>query len=148
MNTSIGERMNQNLKNTLQSLLKTELRIVHITTNNKVFLHLNEAVECEFEQEINRNAIKEKEKIIMKIYELLSKVLSKNEWGVFFKGEPLQNLPMQEGTTMYKVNEVSSDRIYDAINKEVEAIKPVEEKIKTNWKNTKEEPTDNESSIG
>ena len=139
MNTSIGKKMNRNLKNTLQSLLKTELRIVHITTNSKVFLRLNEAIECEFEQQVNRNTIKKRKKIIMKIYEILSKVLSKNEWGVFFRGEPLQNLPMQEGTTMYKVNEVSTDRLYDAIQKSVDDME-------NNWEQEKEEkPTDNKS---
>ena len=75
----------------------------------------------------------------MKIYEILSKVLSKNEWGVFFKGEPLQNLPMQEGTTMYKVNEVSTDRLYDAIQKSVDDME-------NDWEQEKEEkPTDNKS---
>ena len=142
MNTSIGKKMNRNLKNTLQSLLKTELRIVHITTNRKVFLHLNEAIECEFEQEVNRNTIKKRKKIIMKIYEILSKVLSKNEWGVFFKGEPLQHLPTQEGAIIYKVNEVSTDRLYDAINKSVD-------NMENDWeKEEKEKPTDSESSVG
>ena len=139
MNTSIGKKMNRNLKNTLQSLLKTELRVVHITTNKKVFLHLSEAIECEFKQEINRNIIKKREKIIMKIYEILSKVLSKNDWGVFFKGEPLQSLPMQEGTTIYKVNEVSTDRLYDAINKSVD-------NMENDWEQEEQEkPTDSKS---
>ena len=43
----------------------------------------------------------------MKIYELLSKVLSKNEWGIYFKGEPIEGFPTQDGMRVYKVNEVS-----------------------------------------
>ena len=54
----------------------------------------------------------------MKIYELLSKVLSKNEWGIFFKGEPIEGFPTQDGMRVYKVNEVSSDRLFDAIEQE------------------------------
>ena len=77
----------------------------------------------------------------MKIYEILSKVLSKNEWGVFFKGEPLQQLPIQDGAKMYKVNEVSTDRFYDEIKKAVN-------NMENTWEITKEKPTDNESSIG
>ncbi len=55
----------------------------------------------------------------MKVYEILSKVLSENEWGIFFKGEPIEGYPTQDGMKMYKVNEVASDRLYDAIEKEI-----------------------------
>ena len=54
----------------------------------------------------------------MKIYELLSKVLSKNEWGIYFKGEPIEGFPTQDGMRVYRVNEVSSDRLFDAIEQE------------------------------
>ena len=54
----------------------------------------------------------------MKIYEMLSKILSDNEWGIFFKGEPLEGFLTQDGMRVYKVNEVSSDRLFDAIEKE------------------------------
>ena len=55
----------------------------------------------------------------MKVYELLSKVLSDNEWGIFFKGEPIEGYPTQDGMKMFKVNEVASDRLYDAIKREI-----------------------------
>ena len=54
----------------------------------------------------------------MKIYELLSRVLSKNEWGVFFKGEPLEGYPTQDGMKIYRVNEVSPDKLFDEIKSE------------------------------
>ena len=56
--------------------------------------------------------------MIMKVYEMLSRVLSKNEWGIFFKGEPMESLSTQDGVKMYKVNEVALDRLYDAVEKE------------------------------
>ena len=61
---------------------------------------------------------KKKRKAIMKMYELLSKVLSKNEWGIFFKGEPMEGFPTQDGMRVYRVNEVSSDKLFDAIEQE------------------------------
>ena len=65
----------------------------------------------------------------MKIYELLSKVLSENEWGIYFKGEPMECFPTQDGMRVYKVNEVSSDRLFDAIEKEsIKAEKEWQEK--------------------
>ena len=55
----------------------------------------------------------------MNIHELLSKILSKNDWGVFFKGEPIEGYPTQDGVKMYKVNEITADRLYDAIDNEL-----------------------------
>ena len=78
----------------------------------------------------------------MKIYKMISKVLSENEWGMYFKNTPLQELPVQEGAKMYKVNEVSPDKLYTAIEAKLE-------EMESNWnQNTGEEPTDSESSIG
>ena len=54
----------------------------------------------------------------MKICELLSKVLSENEWGIYFKGEPIEGFPTQDGMRVYRVNEVSSERLFDAIEKQ------------------------------
>ena len=54
----------------------------------------------------------------MKIYEMLSKILSENEWGLFFKGEPIEGFPTQDGMRVYRVNEVSSDKLFDAIKHE------------------------------
>ncbi len=54
----------------------------------------------------------------MKIYELLSKILTDNEWGIFFKGEPIEGFPTQDGMRVYRVNEVSSDKLFDAIENE------------------------------
>ena len=55
----------------------------------------------------------------MKVYEILSRVLSRNEWGIFFKGEPIEGFPTQDGMKMYRVNEVASERLFDAVEKEI-----------------------------
>ena len=104
--------------NKLKKLLKTELAAVYVTTNNKKFLSLNDALKCELAEEKKRAIIRKKKETIMKIYEILSKILSDNEWGIFFKGEPIEGFPTQDGMRVYKVNEVSSDRLFDAIEKE------------------------------
>ena len=55
---------------------------------------------------------------MIKIYELLTRVLSKNEWGIYFKGEPIEGFPTQDGMRVYKVNEIAPDTLYDAIKEE------------------------------
>jgi len=77
----------------------------------------------------------------MKVYEILSRILSKNEWGIFFKGEPIEGFPTQDGMKMYKVNEVASDRLFDAIEKEIT-------ETEKECQGDSEQQTGEESSIG
>ena len=77
----------------------------------------------------------------MKIYELLSRILSKNEWGIFFKGEPIEGFPTQDGIKMYKVNEVAPDRLFDALKSE-------SRQMEKEWQDNSEQQTEGESSIG
>ena len=102
----------------LLEMIKTELTTVYLTSNQKKFLSLNDALECESGEEEKREIIKNKKDEIMKIYELLAKVLAKNDWGIFFKGEPIEGYPTQDGMKMYKVNEIASDRLFEAIESE------------------------------
>ena len=73
--------------------------------------------------------------MIMKIYEILSKVLSDNDWGIYFKGEPIEGFPTQDGMRVYRVNEIAPDTLYDAI--EQESIKAEKE-----WQEKQEGRTD------
>ena len=50
-----------------------------------------------------------------KIAELVCKVIKEKQWGIFFKNEPIQALPVQDNTTLYKVNEVRDDELLYAI---------------------------------
>ena len=79
--------------------------------------------------------------MIMKVYEILSRVLSKNEWGIFFKGEPIEGFPTQDGMKMYKVNEVAVDRLHDAVEKEIT-------QMERECQGDSEQQTGGESSIG
>lgn len=119
--------------------MKTELATVYVTTSNKKFLSHSEAVKQEMVTQEKNQIKRNKEAMIMEIHELISKVLSKNDWGVFFKGEPLQDCPVQEGAKMYKINEVSIDRLYDA-------VKQALNEMENTWKNdSKGEQIDSES---
>jgi hypothetical protein len=103
----------------LKKMIKTEIAIVYVTSKNETFLTLEEAMEKEVEVEKKRLIVKKKRSEIMKVYEILSKVLSRNEWGIFFKGEPIEGFPTQDGMKMYRVNEVASERLFDAVEKEI-----------------------------
>ena len=77
------------------------------------------------------------------IAELICEVLKNKKWGIFFKSEPMQSLPIQDNTTMFKVNEVKEDELVDAIKQ------AVAERV-NEWQNhqTGQNQNDNESLNG
>ena len=133
--------MKKNLENSLRrkllSLLKTEIQRVYLTTDDKIFLDVEDALQHEESLEKKRAIIKKKEETVNKINELFLKVLSNNNWGLYFKGEPMQSIPMSDGGKVYKVNEVKVEQVYEEIQKEIES----------DWQKQNEQ-TDNKSSNG
>ena len=77
------------------------------------------------------------------IAELVCEVLKNKKWGIFFKNEPMQSLPVQDSTTIFKVNEVREDELISAIKD------AVEERV-SEWQNhqTGQSQNDNESLRG
>ena len=48
---------------------------------------------------------------IMDIVELVMQTLKSENWGVFYKNQPIQPLEMQDGNALYKVNQVDECEI-------------------------------------
>ena len=76
------------------------------------------------------------------IAELVCEVLKKKQWGIFFKNEPVQSLPVQDSTTLYKVNEVKEDELVCAIKE------TIEERVNEWQHQTSQNQTDSESLNG
>ena len=55
------------------------------------------------------------EKRIMDIVELIMQVLKSENWGVFYKNQPIQPLEMQDGNSLYKVNQVDESSIEEVL---------------------------------
>jgi molybdopterin converting factor small subunit len=127
----------------LKKLIKTELGTVFLTTDNK--RHLNEYTALMHESclEDKREQDRRCETMKTNIAELICEVLKNKKWGIFFKNEPMQSLPIQDNTTMFKVNEVKEDELVDAIKQ------AVAERV-NEWQNhqTGQNQNDNESLNG
>ena len=52
---------------------------------------------------------------IMDIVELIMQILKSENWGVFYKNQPIQPLEMQDGTSLYKVNQVDECDVVEII---------------------------------
>ena len=70
---------------------------------------------------------------IMDTIELIMQVLKSKNWGVYYKIQPMQPLETQDGTALYKVNQVD----------ECEIEKVIEEALA--WDTVKTNPISNQS---
>lgn len=51
-----------------------------------------------------------------KIANLICQILQEENWGIYFRNEPIKSLPMKDvDTVLYKVNSVKKDQLNDAI---------------------------------
>ena len=105
----------------LKSLIKTEIETVYLTSDDKKFLNEHKAVIHESELEDKRNQDRRWRQMKTDLAEIVLKVLEKERWGIFFKSEPMQVLPVQDSaTTLYKVNEVNKDQLVESIKMQIE----------------------------
>ena len=104
----------------LKSWIKTELTVIYLTSDRKRYLNQYKALIHESGLEENRNKDRRWEEMKTNIAELVCEVLKNKKWGIFFKNEPMQALPVQDGTAIFKVNEVKEEEIVDAIKQAVE----------------------------
>ena len=110
--------------------MKTELRIVFLAQDGEAFLTQEEAM-------LHENKTKEiKEEENMTVIELVQKILEDNNWGVYYKSKPLQNLQVQDGVPLLRVNEVDISTISQEIAK---TINELEERICKTQKHSQED---------
>ena len=103
------------MKNYNDLRLKKELDTVYIDSSGKKHLEHIEALCAETQIQMNRERKLQIKKRIMDIVELIMKVLKSENWGVFYKNQPIQPLEMQDGNALYKVNQVDENDIETAI---------------------------------
>ena len=121
--------------------IKTELAIIHLTTDNKKFLDIKDAMKHQGILEKHKEKKMEEIQMVVDVKNLIKEVLEKNDWGIYFKAEPISSLPVQDNSKIYKVNDVSADRFMDAIDAEIGASSARKEE----WKETPSTRQDSES---
>ena len=117
--------MKQNFKNSLKknlkSYLKHELDRIWITSDEKKFLRIDDALKHEETLEKKRAIIQKEEDKVTEIHKLFLKVLNSNNWGLYFKGEPISRIPTNDDSMVYKVNEVKFERLIEEIQNILES---------------------------
>ena len=110
---------------------------MYLTSDGKKFFDENEAIM--HESTLDKLRIKERrwDKMKTKIAEIVCNIIKEKQWGIFFKNEPMQYLPVQDNTPMYKINEVKDYELMDAIET------AIEERV-NEWQNHQAEQEENQ----
>ena len=103
------------MKKNLKGYLKHELRRIWITSDEKNFLRIDDALKHEETLEKKRAIIQKEEDKVTTIHKIFLKVLNRNNWGLYFKGEPISRIPTNDDSMVYKVNEVKFERLIEEI---------------------------------
>ena len=125
----------------LKSYLKTEIARVYLTSDGKQFFDEYLAVIHESSLDEQRETDRRWDNMKTKIAEIVCQILKEKQWGIFFKNEPMQPLPVQDNTSLYKINEVKDDELVDAIRQ------AMEERM-NEWQNHQAEEKENQIDSG
>ena len=135
-------------KRNLKKLIRTELAAIAVTTDNKRFLNEYKAIIHESGLEDKRKQQRSWESMKDKIAKLVLDVLTQNRWGIYFKSEPMQVLPVKDSSsTLFKVNEVNLDEFEQTIKSQIDKESERSNECQENQAKSKLQ-TDKESSIG
>ena len=104
------------MKNNNDLRLQKELDTVYIDSSGKRHLDYMKALCAEAQiQAVRERKLQQKQRI-MDIVELIMQVLKGENWGVYYRNQPIQPLEMQDGNALYKVNQVDESQIETAID--------------------------------
>ena len=104
------------MKNNNDLRLQKELDTVYIDSSGKKHLDYMKALCAEAQiQTVRERKLQQKQRI-MDIVELIMQVLKGENWGVYYRNQPIQPLEMQDGNALYKVNQVDESQIETAID--------------------------------
>ena len=107
----------------LRNEIKTELDTVYITSSGDRYIKEMDALCAESQIQKTRKIQEKRRKIIMSMVDILINILEENNWGVFWKNEPIQTLKLQDDTPLLKINEVDEEAIEGAVLKFIEQLK-------------------------
>ena len=54
------------------------------------------------------------------LQKIIEQLIDNNNWGLYFKANPLEQLPSQDGQHIYQVNNVSKEEVSAAIVKAIQ----------------------------
>ena len=103
------------MNNTINHKIRSELDTVYITSDGRKFLKYLDALYSQSEIDKGIEIKLSKQARVMDIVKIVMDVLKHENWGVYYKNQPIQSLAMQDGDPHYKINQVDDEDIEQAI---------------------------------
>ena len=103
------------MKNNNDLKIKKELDTVYIDSSGKRHLKYTDARCAEAQIIMCKERKLQQKQRIMDTTELIMKVLKNENWGVFYKNQPINSLETQKGETLYEINQVDDCEIEKVI---------------------------------
>ena len=103
--------------------IKTELETVFITSSGNRYLEEMDAICAESQIQQAKESQQIRRDKIMGTIELVLKVLEEENWGFYYKNEPMHSLITQDGGTLYEVNTVDLDEVERVLFNKLDTIK-------------------------
>ena len=109
------------------SAIRSELETVYITSSGNKYLKEMDAICAEAQiQQAKESQQRRKEKLMGTI-EAILEVLIEENWGIYFKNNPMRSLATQEGGTLYEINAVDLEEVERVLLKKINTIKEGQE---------------------
>ena len=121
----------------MKPTVRSELDFVYITSAGTRYLKRMDALCAEASIQQARKFKQQKQERIMDYIEVMLKVFSNKNWGVYYKSEPKHALNMHDGAALYKINEVDEDEVERVIKG------AIEECLQTNSQSSEQTKSDN-----
>jgi len=103
------------LNNIINHKIRSELDTVYITSDGRKFLKYIDALYSQSEIDKGIEIKLSKQARVMDIVKIVMDVLKHENWGIYYKNQPIQPLEMQDGNPLYKINLVDDDDIERAL---------------------------------
>ena len=119
----------------MKPIVKSELDFVYITSAGTRYLNRLDALCAEVSIQRGIEFKQQKQERIMDYTEVMLKVFSDMNWGVYYKSEPMHTLNMKEGAALYKINEVDEDEVRRVIERAIKECLQTESQSSEQIKN-------------
>ena len=103
------------MNNIINHKIRSELDTVYITSDGRKFLKYIDALYSQSEIDRGIDIKLSKQARIMDIVKIVMDVLKHENWGLYYKAQPMQPLEMQDGAPLYKINQVDDNDIERAL---------------------------------
>ena len=133
----MGKNKNERKSSNLYDTIKKELDTVYITSAGSKYVKEMDALKAEAQIQQDRQSKQRRKDRMTKLVDILFDVLKQNNWGVFYKAEPMQSLNLKDGAPLLKINEVDVDVVEQAIN---DVVMNSDNKHLENWNKQKHTP--------